>query len=170
MREDADANHIHEHVLVQDEMNEVGHWVPQPGLHGLARVPISAMLRLKGGSQDEGGRRRQPHPRTRAGAGRDGGVRSHGPARVPISSMLRLKGGSQDEGGRRRQPHPRGAGRDGGVGHWVHGPAQLQISAMLRLKDEMKEFGLWVQPSLHGPARSQISEMSRLKVMRSPVN
>ena len=90
MREDADANHIHEHVLVQDEMKEVGHWVPQPGLHGLARVPISA--------------------------------------------MLRLKGGSQDEGGRRRQPHPRGAGRDGGVGHWVHGPAQLQISAMLRLK------------------------------------
>ena len=47
MREDADANHIHEHVQVQDEMKEVGHWVPQPGLHGLARVPISAMLRLK---------------------------------------------------------------------------------------------------------------------------
>ena len=71
MREDADANHIHEHVQVQDEMEEFGHWVPQPGLHGRARVPISAMLRLKGGSQDEGGRRRQPHPRTRAGAGRD---------------------------------------------------------------------------------------------------
>ena len=98
MREDADDNHIHEHVLVQDEMNEVGHWVPQPGLHGLARVPISAMLRLKGGSQDEGGRRRQPHPRTRAGVGRDGGIGHwvtqpglHGPARFQISAMLRLK-------------------------------------------------------------------------------
>ena len=93
MREDADANHIHEHVQVQDEMEEFGHWVPQPGLHGPARDPISSMLRLKGGSQDKGGRRRQPHPRTRAGAG-----------------------------------------RDGGVGHWVHGPARFQISAMLRLK------------------------------------
>ena len=27
MREDADANHIHEHVQVQDEMEEFGHMV-----------------------------------------------------------------------------------------------------------------------------------------------
>jgi hypothetical protein len=40
----------------------------------------------------------------------------------------------------------------------------------VQVQDEMKEFGLWVQPSLHGPARSQISEMLRLKVMISPVN
>ena len=94
MREDADANRIHEHVQVQDEMEEFGHWVPQPGLHGRARVPISAMLRLKGGSQDEGGRRRRPHPRTHVGAGWGGGVCHwvpHGPARVQISAMLRFK-------------------------------------------------------------------------------
>ena len=40
----------------------------------------------------------------------------------------------------------------------------------VQVQDVMREFGLWVQPSLHGPARSQISVMSRLKVMRSPVN
>ena len=46
MREDADANHIHEHVQVQDEMEE-----SVTGYHSLAygpaRVQISAMLRLK---------------------------------------------------------------------------------------------------------------------------
>jgi hypothetical protein len=46
----------------------------------------------------------------------------------------------------------------------------MVLLSFKRLKDEMKEFGLWVQPSLHGPARSQISAMLRLKVMRSPVN
>ena len=44
------------------------------------------------------------------------------------------------------------------------------IHVDVQVQDEMKEFGLWVQPSLHGPARSQISAMLRLKVMRSPVN
>ena len=63
--------------------------------------------------------------------------------------FLTGQGGSQDEGGRRRRPHPRthvGAGRGGGVCHWVP------------------------QPGIHGPARVQISAMLRLKVMRSPVN
>ena len=52
----------------------------------------------QGGSQDEGGSRRQPHPRTHAGAGRGGRVCHwvpqpgiHGPAWVQISAMLRLK-------------------------------------------------------------------------------
>ena len=63
MREDADANHIHEvqdemeesftgyRVLLsfkrlKDEMKEFGHWV-QPSLHGPARSQISEMSRLK---------------------------------------------------------------------------------------------------------------------------
>jgi hypothetical protein len=40
----------------------------------------------------------------------------------------------------------------------------------VQVQDVMREFGLWVQPSLNGPARSQISVMPRLKVMKSPVN
>ena len=51
--------------------------------------------------------------------------------------------------------------KDNGANHF-HVDVQVQ--------DVMREFGLWVQPSLNGPARSQISVMSRLKVMRSPVN
>ena len=51
--------------------------------------------------------------------------------------------------------------KDNGANHF-HVDVQVQ--------DVMREFGLWVQPSLNGPARSQISVMPRLKVMKSPVN